>query len=381
MVAEKHRRLLRERRTRLLDATRAPSEMAPRETGKRSLFDRIYRDHYTALFLITIGLLLFSLITIGVTYARTGDVIHKGVSLSGGMTITIASDRTPFDTDALGAELQAAFPQADIVVRETSDLARQVGITIEAATGQNTPEELSALETGILDLIARQAPDVRSRASTETVGPALGDSFFRQTAKAVLVAFTLMGLVVFLYFGDRVSHKVLVTLLTCIEAVFLWNAGSVFFLILALLGGAALIWCYVNWSIPSAAVILAAVSTILFTIAVVDLMGMRISTAGIAAFLMLIGYSVDTDILLSNRVLKRDEGTVYSRITSTIKTGVTMTGTTMAASLVALIFTQSAVIREIMTIICIGLVADVLFTWIQNAGILRLWLARKRGAQ
>lgn len=381
MVAEKHRRLLRERRTRLLDSSRPVSETAPREGGKRPFIDRTYHDHYKALFLITIGLLLFSLITIGVTYARTGDVIHKGVSLSGGMTITIASDRAPFDPEALGAELQAAFPQADIVVRETSDLGRQAGITIEAATGQNTPEELSALEIGILDLIERQAPDVRSRASTETVGPALGDSFFRQTAKAVLVAFTLMGLVVFLYFGDRISHKVLVTVLTCVEAVFLWNAGNLLFLILAILGGVALLWCYVNWSIPSAAVILAAVSTILFTIAVVDLMGVRISTAGIAAFLMLIGYSVDTDILLSNRVLKRDEGTVYTRITSTIKTGVTMTGTTMAASLVALIFTQSAVIREIMTIICIGLVADVLFTWIQNAGILRLWLARKRGAQ
>jgi preprotein translocase subunit SecF len=76
-------------------------------------------------------------------------------------------------------------------------------------------------------------------------------------------------------------------------------------------------------------------------------------------------------------VLKRDEGTVYTRIVSTIKTGLTMTGTTMAASLIALFFTQSDVIREIMTIIVIGLVADVFFTWIQNAGILRLWLEKK----
>jgi len=378
MVAEKHRRLLRARRAKLLE-TRAVQAAAADERP-RSWLGRVYRDRYTALFAITIALLIFSLIAIGVTYARTGDVIHKGVSLSGGMTITVATSGTPLDTEEVAEQLRTAAPDADIVVRETSDLGRQVGLTVEASTGQNTPEELSRLETAILDQISRSVPDVRGRTSTEMVGPSLGASFFRQTAKAVLVAFTMMGLVVFLYFGDRTTHKVFVAALTIVAAWLIWNAHGVILASLAVVVGAALVWCYVRWSIPSAAVILAAASTILFTIAVVDLMGMRISTAGIAAFLMLIGYSVDTDILLSNRVLKRDEGTVYARVVSTVKTGLTMTGTTLAASLVALVFTQSAVIREIMTIICIGLVADILYTWIQNAGILRLWLAKRRGA-
>ena len=40
-------------------------------------------------------------------------------------------------------------------------------------------------------------------------------------------------------------------------------------------------------------------------LALIDFLGIEISAAGIAAFLMLIGYSVDTDILLTSRALKR----------------------------------------------------------------------------
>ena len=43
---------------------------------------------------------------------------------------------------------------------------------------------------------------------------------------------------------------------------------------------------------------------------------------------------------------------------------------------VALIFTQSEVIRQIMTILLIGLVVDIINTWIQNAGLL-LWYVEK----
>ena len=43
-----------------------------------------------------------------------------------------------------------------------------------------------------------------------------------------------------------------------------------------------------------------------------------------------------------------------------------------------LVFTNSDVIRQIMVILLIGLLLDVINTWIQNAGFLRLYLERKR---
>ena len=92
---------------------------------------------------------------------------------------------------------------------------------------------------------------------------------------------------------------------------------------------------------------------------------------------MLIGYSVDTDILLSTRVLKRKEGTIYDRVISALKTGLTMNLTTLSALLVALYFSNSPVLSQIMTILLIGLVIDIMNTWIQNAGILRWYMEKK----
>jgi preprotein translocase subunit SecF len=138
-----------------------------------------------------------------------------------------------------------------------------------------------------------------------------------------------------------------------------------------------LIYIFLRWSIPSLAVIIAVFSDILITLAIVNLLGIKLSSAGIAAFLMLIGYSVDTNILLSIRLLKRKEGTGMERIYGALKTGLTMTTTTVIAVTVTMLITQSEIIKQIMLILLIGLVADLISTWIQNVGILRFYLERK----
>jgi len=54
-----------------------------------------------------------------------------------------------------------------------------------------------------------------------------------------------------------------------------------------------------------------------------------------------------------------------------------MTLTTVTAIVVAYLFSQSAALSQIMLILIIGLLMDVLNTWVQNAGILRLYLERR----
>ena len=169
--------------------------------------------------------------------------------------------------------------------------------------------------------------------SNEQMGPSLGASFFKETFRAIIFAFIFMAIVVFYYF---------------------------------------------RLPAPSLAVILAAFSDIVVTVAIFNLLGFKLSTAGVAAFLMLIGYSVDTDILLSTRVLKRRRGSVLDRVYNSMKTGLTMSATTISAVVIALIFTQSEVLREIMIILFIGLLVDLINTWIQNAGLLRWYCEKKR---
>ena len=137
------------------------------------------------------------------------------------------------------------------------------------------------------------------------------------------------------------------------------------------------VFLYFRTIVPSLAVILAAVSDIIVTMAVVNIIGIKLSTAGIAAFLMLIGYSVDTDILLSTKVIKGKQGTVMDRVYSAMKTGLMMTMTTITAITIALIFSQSVIISQIMIILLIGLGIDLINTWIQNVGLLRLYMEKK----
>jgi preprotein translocase subunit SecF len=115
------------------------------------------------------------------------------------------------------------------------------------------------------------------------------------------------------------------------------------------------------------------------TLVVIDLMGMKLSSAGIIAFLMLIGYSVDTDILLTNRVLKSTTGSINHRIFGAFKTGITMTITAILAVLAALflISSFSNTMAQIFTILAIGLCFDIYNTWITNACIIK-WYATKK---
>ena len=149
-------------------------------------------------------------------------------------------------------------------------------------------------------------------------------------------------------------------------------------LVLAFIFMGFVVFLYFRTIIPSLAVILAAFSDIIVTLAIINLLGIKVSTAGIAAFLMLIGYSVDTDILLTTRMLKRKEGSLNERIMEAMKTGLTMTITTLTVVTLTLIFSQSNTIQQIMLILFIGLFVDIINTWIQNVGILR-WYLEKHG--
>ena len=92
---------------------------------------------------------------------------------------------------------------------------------------------------------------------------------------------------------------------------------------------------------------------------------------------MLIGYSVDTDMLLTTRLMRKKDESNHEAIIGAFKTGMMMTLTTLGALLVGFIFTQSDVIRQIMQILLIGLVLDIINTWVQNAGLL-LWFAERK---
>ena len=285
----------------------------------------IYDKKYKHLLIITIALLVLAILQITIQTATTGDFVNKGISLQGGSIITILKSA---DSAELEQFLRSRFQSIDITARIITDAGETIGITIESVAQDD--QEILAMLAAIQEKITLAKEDY----TIEVTGDALGQSFFRQTITALIIAFLLMAIVVFAYFRTF---------------------------------------------IPSLAVVLPAFSDIVITLAIFNLSGMKLSTAGIAAFLMLIGYSVDTDILLTSRVLKRHEGTVLDRTLGAFKTGMTMLTTTFVAAVAAFILTNSPIVRQIMFIIIIGLIVDALNTWIQNAAILRIYLEKKHG--
>jgi preprotein translocase subunit SecF len=114
-----------------------------------------------------------------------------------------------------------------------------------------------------------------------------------------------------------------------------------------------------------------------------DVFGVALTLGTVAALLMLIGYSVDTDILLTTRLLKR-KGELNEKIIDAMKTGLTMTTTTLAALLALFIVSSGSVmsfiridiIRDISVVLIFGLIADIVNTWMTNVGILRLYIEK-----
>jgi len=131
--------------------------------------------------------------------------------------------------------------------------------------------------------------------------------------------------------------------------------------------------------IPSIAVIQAAVFDVIIGLGALSLMGFEMSLAGFAALLMLIGYSVDTDIVLTSNVLKDRGKPLAEQVNRAFTTGITMTCTAIAAMTAVLIvstFVQIETIHQIALVLVAGLSADLMTTWLVNVAILDWYLKR-----
>lgn len=132
--------------------------------------------------------------------------------------------------------------------------------------------------------------------------------------------------------------------------------------------------------VPSAAVIIGAFSDVVIALGAMSFFGIPLTIASFAALIMLVGYSLDTDVLLTIRMLKR-EGDPREKAYDAMKTGITMSSTAVVAfsALFALAyFTRISTYYEISSVVICGLIGDVFATWGINAVILLTHVLRRR---
>jgi preprotein translocase subunit SecF len=132
---------------------------------------------------------------------------------------------------------------------------------------------------------------------------------------------------------------------------------------------------------PSVAVLTGAFSDIVIALGAMGLFGIPLTLPSFAALLMLVGYSLDTDILLTTRILKR-KGNPRENAHDAMKTGLTMSITGMVAF--GALFTLSVLTHiptyyEISAVALAGLVGDMFATWGINAVMILHHAEKKRG--
>jgi preprotein translocase subunit SecF len=264
-------------------------------------------------------ILLISLIVIYTNWSN--GTVPMSVDLKGGTVIII---QTTSPVEGIDARIQNefGFEAKSSVIRDFSGNIKQQEIIINKIDLEEDEEN------GILEMIKGEFQGGSGEIYSETVSGFFSELFLAESLKALVFAFLFMAVVIFAKFKSF---------------------------------------------IPSFAVVLSAFADIVETVAAMILLGLELSKGSIVALLLLIGYSVDTDIMLTSRLLKqRGRKEIDETIKHSMYTGFTMTGTTLTAMVILFLVSTSDLLDSIATVIIIGLVFDLLNTWITNLALLRI---------
>ncbi|PKL58468.1 MAG: preprotein translocase subunit SecF [Methanomicrobiales archaeon HGW-Methanomicrobiales-5] len=269
------------------------------------------------LVIIPIVVLIISIVLLALNMVSTGMPVTPGIDFSGGTAVSI-------DTPDTRDQIQVTFSGYPLT-------------SVSEGVNNGKFLKFSSMDDAqfqsLTSLISEKYPD----AKIDQIGESFGKTLQYQALIALLFSFIGMAIVIFLAFRTFV---------------------------------------------PAGAVVLSAFADMVMTAAAMNVVGIPLSLGTVAALLMLIGYSVDSDILLTNRVLKR-QGKLNEKLTGAFNTGFTMTTTTLAATAAMLIVAcigNVQILMEISAVLLIGLVFDIMNTWLTNVGILK-WYALKGGAK
>jgi len=248
----------------------------------------------------------------------------------------IATNDLALDIDLKGGTQIIAEYDRQISETELKNILKQYDANIRTARGVTTYTifiefDASINSEDVLKTLKQNGYDFKDY-SVQTIGPSLGEAFLQQAVFVLLLSFVFMAFTVFFIF------KV---------------------------------------PLPSFYLVLNVFADLVETLVFSQILGIKLSLATFAALLVLIGYSVDDNILLTSRVLK-SEGNLEEKIKSSFKTGITMIGTALVALLALFIISASVVIDQIASVLVIGLLIDLLNSWVLNVGLLKWYLERRK---
>ncbi|MDY6779378.1 MAG: protein translocase subunit SecF [Halobacteria archaeon] len=263
-------------------------------------------------------LLVFVGVVVGATYVTTGSPVSLGFEFTGGAEVQVTTDAPIEQVRSDFSGIQGLPNPANVRSISTGYI-----VTYKPTAGEGVLS--NSQTTKLQDFLDANYP----QSSISQIAPTYGSSLLVQGVWAVVFAFLIMSVTVFAFFRTFV---------------------------------------------PSIAVVLSAFSDMVVPIAFMNLLGIELSLATIPAVLLLIGYSIDSDILLTRNVLEGRRSQFYENVKTAMKTGITMTTTSMGAMAVMAVTSHLFsifVLRDIGIILFVGLGTDILNTYMMNVALLR----------
>jgi preprotein translocase subunit SecF len=289
--------------------------------------------------IITVAFISIGFLFLGVSWARTGNFVRRGIDFTGGTSVQVHFNQPP-DVSALRSALDAggvkdANIQSFGSSRDFTIRAQATGTNAQAEASAPSAEQVVARVNTVFT--RRFGPASFQIVRTDAVGPRVGSDLRQGAIIAILLSFVAT----LIYLAIR----------------FEWRFGV--------------------------AAVVATAHDILTTLAFIKLLDIEVSLTVVAAILTVIGYSLNDTIIIFDRVRenlrkKRREplyDTLNRSINETLPRSVMTHATAFAATLALLLF-AGEVIRPFAWVMAFGIVTGT-FSSVYVAGPVLLWIERR----
>lgn len=359
------------------------------------MIPNIYKGDYRLLTLLPLALIIISILLI--------PGLQFGVDFRGGTLVTLQLD-SDMDSAALEQSLMDAGFDSEVRVFEGT-MGKMAEIEVSQTDAMFEADSLKEETASMLD-------EVSLLEAMSNTDPSLEGEYEQKKAELYEKAdrmFSLAGvsttaesqpnlnqlkkqlsdayLEIYSLHTDRIMEQVdahanyssysTETVSPALSLHFIDQAGMV--VIYSAILSVILVFFFFRAPVPSAAVLIGAFSDIVIALGAMSLFGIPLSLPSFAALLMLVGFSLDTDILLTTRILKR-KGDPRENAFDAMKTGMTMSMTAIVAfmALFALaLLTHIPTYYEISAVALAGLGGDLFATWGINAVMVLYYKERR----
>jgi len=253
-------------------------------------------------------------------YIKNGEFFIRDLDLKGGTSISFLTSQE-VNIEKISSILGEYSKQALISISK-SEKDYSVRITL--------PGEIPHEE--ILKLIKNSEIEIKEH-SIQYVGPELGAAFFTQVFYLLTIAYILI------FAANYFIYRKLIIAIT---------------------------------------IILSSIADIIYIVGATTLLNIPISFAGFTSLLLVIAYTIDTNILLSTKILSEKLEEFYSVYKKTLITGATVSSGLILSMIIVLLFSNSKLLNNIAIILLIGQIAELINTYLLNAGLIEVILVGKK---